>query len=852
MKKIALPILVAVFFATLAFGQTRSPQPNIPQIEVAPKKELKGPERQKAFFNLLNYPNKTQTPEQIERLWQKIDAMPSDVSENAESRSTVADWEYIGDQPGYGSSTNFTGRIVDIEVFDSIFNMRILSASGGLWQLGWNFGEKKCLSNKLNSGNGGAFATHPTNDDIIFLGTGEPRIAAGTGLWKTENGGKSWSKVTLSPAPTTFYKIAFDPSNNNRIWVASNTGLYVSTNGGATFAKKRAGDVTDFAFKSGTPAHLFCSVWGDKFYKSTNSGAIWTAMTTGGVPTTNIGRTEMEICSVDNNIIYALAARNDNNNLLGIYKSIDGGVNWTTCSSPELFSGQGFYDVALAISPGDCNLVLAGGVSLMRSTDGTNFTAVPDGGQHADHHSIAFVAPGSTDVLLGNDGGFMSSGDDGATWTKAFNTLPISQFYNFSNGKSDHKRFIGGTQDNGGIFTKGVNYDWSTTGGDSWGSAVDPFNGNNIFYTGGIFGAPIPTRPIRSTDGGVNFSIIDNGILPAAQWQTQFRTDHVAPVYLYNTHDGYVYESVNNGTNWAVLNAGGTPFPANIQNVMVGQGFPQNIYVSLMAPNNQVWVRDRTTISWINRSAGLPTTGAAGTFVYKISTSPNPAEPDVAYAVMGGKPSGAIKKVYKTINRGATWVNITGNLPNVACTDLVQYPNDQNVLVLATDIGAFRTDDGGQTWVHWWEGLARQITMTELDYIDSININGKFYITASTFGRGLWKREIGHSETFQSGDDRAAKIEPAEAMPAFILGQNMTYLGISDRTAIPYYNDAEADVRISLFNENGNLVKILVDEKSQKGMHQVDLETGGLASGVYFYSMEAANFKATKKMVVVR
>ncbi len=861
MKKqsIFLTILMVASFSVL-FGQKKTgtgPAPKNPssaigqkqtptdptQIQVAPpsgeSKEGSGALRQVEYFNQLMLPSGPRSAEENNELWQGIEAM----SATAENRGPQpADWENMTNYgPAGGGITHFTGRIVDIENGPS-GSIRILSAAGGLYDY-WG----TAISDKLNNNWAGAFATHPADVNTIYLGTGEPQIRAGTGMWKTTNGGKSWSKVNVPNSPTTFYKIAFHPTNHQVIWACSNVGLFFSKNGGATWLRKRTGDVTDFTFQSGNPNNMWCSVWGSGFYKSTNGSTTctWTLMTTGGVPTTDVGRTEIACAASNNNIIYACVTKNSDGSTKGIYKSVDAGANWFLCNwgGGNFHGSQGWYDVALGVDPANANHVITGGVSMVRTTDGFNFSGLNV--LHADQHCVEFHP---SEVWVGNDGGFMRSFDGGATWDIGANWMPVSQFYHMSVGKSDATRLGGGTQDDGLIYTHGVPHNWVSIAGDGSGFAVDPFNADQIYAQNGIYGGILQSRNQRTLDGGVNWTDINAGITAGNEWFPVIRTDRVFQTYQWTERNGKVYRSIDQGNNWVNFSPGGVPFPVDVVDLTVGHGDPPNVYACLWG-NNQLQVLDRITGTWINRSAGLPTTGASGTYVRKVQPSINGAELDVAYAVMGGLPSGAAKKVYKTTDRGATWVNLTGNLPAVSCTDIIVHPTDPNIMVLGTEVGAFRTDDGGNTWYAWWEGMPRSITITEMDYYDDPS-NDNFYVYASTFGRGILRREMGAQSPNKPVAERT-EIKN-EAMPAFRLDQNLTYLENNGLTAIPYYLDKEAHIRISLFNESGQLIKILADKTLDAGMYQEDLRTDDLPSGVYFYTMDAPNFKDSKKMVVVR
>lgn len=247
-------------------------------------------------------------------------------------------------------------------------------------------------------------------------------------------------------------------------------------------------------------------------------------------------------------------------------------------------------------------------------------------------------------------------------------------------------------------------------------------------------------------------------------------------------------------------------------------------------------VYDGVTSTWVNRSAGLP----SNTYIRKVAV--DILNGDVAYALAGGLPSnGAGNKVFMTSNRGQTWVNISGNLPNVAVTDLIAYPGNSNLLYLGSEAGCFKSIDGGQSWATWNNGMPSAPLVNELDYVDSLAINGTFYIGACTYGRGIWIREV-------SGDDPLGIKDPVKNQ--LFLTQNTDNPG-TGLTKIVYANSLRGLVTLSINDITGKQVALPINGLQEKGRHEVIIDRNKLNPGIYFYTLSNGRQSLSKKMVVL-
>lgn len=777
--------------------------------------------------------------EKMDEIWVEINAMPSE----SNLEQAVNSWMNIG--PNFmnvlGGTTRYTGRILDIES-DAQVTLRIASASGGLWET--NNGQNVCISNNLTSLVIGSFDTKPGDVNTIIVGTGETYVKSGTGIFMTSNRGTTWSELTLVPKPQTVFKVRYEPGNVNNVHIAANTGYYKSTDGGVSWTRTFSSVmVPDFEFNPANPNQIYAGVWGDGIYTSTNGGNNWTEITSPGLPSSNIGRSDISIHSANPNIIYIGIAKNDNNGTLGTYKTTNGGTSWTTVTpDPSYLGNQGWYDNIITVSPTDPNLVFAGGIMLWGSTNGgSSWTELETDDIHADQHCALWSSDGSS-ITIGNDGGLTVSTDGGDTWNTSINNFPITQYVNIGVGVSNKNVLYGGSQDNGMSRTTNGGINWTQVqSGDGGGVAIDPFNANTVYVTQGVYGGNWAFRRAKTTNGGLNWTLIDNGVDPSTQWYNKIRTDLVNPYNLYNNASNYVYVSTNNGTAWTKLNP--VAFPDNIGNLNVSkfQTPAPVVYASLSPTGNPPFtgrlLRVYDNGVWSERSEGFPN----NTTVKGVS--PHPVDINKGYAYMAGFIAG--QKVFKTTNRGVNWINISGNLPNVPMGDIVPHPTDDSKLYAGTEFGCYRTTDGGMQWHRWNSGMPDANIISEFVTIDSIAQNGRYYIVAGSYGRSMWIREI-------SGDDPIGITNNGTAVPSnFNLKQNYPN-PFNPATVINFDLPKSGLVTLKIYDINGKEVANLVNSNLAAGSYKVDFNASHLTSGIYFYRISAGSFTDSKKMMLIK
>lgn len=412
-----------------------------------------------------------------------------------------------------------SGRISDIIIHPKNENIWYVTAgSGGVWKTEnsgttWNpiFDSQKSYSI-------GCITMDPQNNNVLWVGTGENvggrHVGYGDGIYKSENGGQTWSKKGLNNSEH-ISKIIIHPNNSDVLWVASqgplwskggDRGVYKTVDGGKTWQRKLGDDkwigATDLLIDSRNPDVLYAATWqrhrtvagymgggpGTAIYKSTDGGENWQKLTK-GLPKSNMGKIGLAMSYQNNDIIYAAIELDRRTG--GVYRSEDQGLSWKKMSDAVAGGTGPHYYQELYTSPHEFDkLFLVDNYMQVSNDGGKTFTRMNESEKHVDNHAIAFKKSDPNYILVGCDGGLYESFDKTENW-KFVDNLPLTQFYKIA--VDDDKPFYniyGGTQDNN---TQGApsrtdnihgirNSDWFIVlGGDGHQPATEPGNPNIVY-----------------------------------------------------------------------------------------------------------------------------------------------------------------------------------------------------------------------------------------------------------------------------------------------------------------------------------------------------------------------------------
>lgn len=767
----------------------------------------------------------------------ELDAIWRDLGKRREVSLQGLGWQPMGPNgiffPDYGAS--YSGRVLDLEFRPDGLGLRVAAASGGLWETDFLGAPPVPLTEDLTSQAAATFATHPADPSTILLGTGEPILRTGTGLWKTTNGGLLWQSKTMAPEPAAFYRVRYAP-DASVVHAVTTSGYYRSTNAGETWTRTLAGVTTDIAFAPAAPNVLFVPVEGSGLWRSIDAGQTWNRLTGPGLPATGNRRGAVAIAASNPSRVY-VAFADSTFALLGVYRSDSGGEAWSNVSPPVNYMGnQGWYDNVITVSPVDPDFVAVGGVQFWYSTQGgSQWTVNTSAHLHVDHHAFTWNATG-TQLWSGNDGGLSFSNDRGASWHSSESYLPITQFYHIGVGGVNAAALGGGSQDNGIVVSNDGGATWLyRRSGDGAGIAFDPTDSSRVWCTASSGAGTWAFLRHRSSDLGATWTDITPGLDPDPWSFPEIRTDGVSPVYIYTNGNAHVYESTDYGNSWTKLNA--SPFPVGlIWDISVTRWVPPRavVYACLSSNVDGQRLRVYDTGSWHERSTGL----TSSFYVEKVAV--HPTSPDTAWALLDGYGVPG-PRIFVTVNRGQTWTNITGDLPDIHVSDLVPHPTNSNVLHIGTEFGCYRTQDGGATWQRWNLGLPRAAIVTELAWIDRRDQGESFYIVAGTYGRGVWYREVSESDPVDVHDGSLTpRAWLTVCRPHPLRGRGVIELGLpaGERGAL------------GLYRVDGRRAAVLWQGVSDGGRMRVTIDGRHFARGVYFCRLEWRGEPLSRKLVI--
>ncbi|HEX9892131.1 MAG TPA: glycosyl hydrolase [Actinomycetota bacterium] len=749
-----LSLTVVGIAGLLVAGSLRSPQAPVARTPAALETEENPAEPDE--WMLLQRSTQDDIPANaFERAVKQMKAV---AAETAETDPEVAEkeWELVG-------PSNIGGRLVDVAVDPTLADtVYAAAATGGVWKstdAGSTFAPiwPSDLTQSM-----GALAI--SSNGTLFAGTGEANngggsiVYGGTGIYRSKDRGVTWEHVGL-PDSGAIGRIAVDPTNPNRIFVASrgdlfrpggDRGLYRSLDGGDTWTKVLAGanEITgavDVAIDPVNPQNVYAAMWetirmpelrvyggmGSGLYRSQDGGATWTRLEN-GLPAASqaIGRIGVAVAPSTPNRLYAIVIETDGD-FLGFYISLDFGSTWTvipTATSTSMSQSTfGWWFGRVWVDPVNPNHVWVAGVSLVSSLNaGLVWASAP--GVHADQHAMAWDPKVTGRVYLGNDGGFYRSDTNGlGTWTKA-TYEPYTQFYSVDVSQQDPSRYTGGTQDNGCLRS----FDGAAMNSFGCGDGLQTlinYNNHTIYYGCSQYGS-------CNKQGGGSFGSTTSN---RRGWFTPVEFDPNDPNIMYYAGNR-LNRTTQGGGTWTAISpdlTGGPPpdlrYPnyGTIQTIAPAKTDGNRIYVG--TDDGRIWSTPDLGQTWIR--AEDPTLPER--WVTRIAV--DPADEDLAYATFSGFRSGSdTAHVFRTRDGAATWEDISGNLPNAPVNDVVILGG---ALVVATDVGVYvsrdaEEDEEGRHWLKVGDDPPLA-PITDMRVHAATNT-----LYAASFGRGIYRVEL--------------------------------------------------------------------------------------------------------------
>ena len=645
----------------------------------------------------------------------------------------------------------------------------------------------------------------PVNTNTMYFATGEKTAnvdaSRGGGIWKSTDHGSSWS---LLPSTIQFWnasKIICDVFGN--VYVATmgnNYGIQRSKDGGINWTNitpinlNRA--VTDMKLSKTGRLHIVCGYENGRFdfnpsgYRFTDfpesvTPASWMA------PVSMFPNVQYNVeLAVSGNTLYALPA-DSRNQTPHIYKSTDGGLNWLpTVTSPPangalngISSGQGWYDLAIAVDPANPDNVIAGGLNCFRSNDGgvtwvnaSIWVGTSGYYVHADQHAAVW---NGTQVLIATDGGIFYSDDGGHSFFDRNEGLRIKQFYSCAIHPVSNNYFLAGAQDNGvhQFTSPGIGQTIEVTGGDGGFVHIDQ---NEPQYQ---FGSYVFNNYRRSYDGGYTWQYINysnTGI-----FINPFDYDDINNKLYASNSKGHLlrWEDPQTGNNFTDITLKSTT-GSMISAVKVSAYAPNTIFIGTNA-GKVIKINNANDIAPVEND--ISGNIKSGLYISNIEIGTTDNNLIIATSNYGSS------HVWNSTD-GINWTDISGNLPNIPVRWARFYPYDDTKAIIATELGVWKTSLINGSATIWINDIGFPLVRTDmLQYRSSDGT-----LAAATHGRGLWTTIIPKTNSYLRFNSNYMEQPEATA----------------SKTGCRSYKDYKVDMNIDLPPSGTAVININVDASS--------------------------------------
>lgn len=740
--------------------------------------------------------------------WKSYQNLISSTNKSDKSED-ISNWTPLGlisweNGPSGYNPGNGRVNCVAVSPHDSLI-IFIGSASGGAWKSidggqSWN-----TTTDNLPHLGVSAIVFHPDSNNIVFMGTGD-RDAGDTkssGIYKSLDGGNTWLPSGLNTISwNSVNKIIFNPINKNSLLAATNNGVFKSYDGGNSWSIKYSlSSVKDVLFHPTDTNIIYGS--GSSFIRSSDGGEsfIKNSQLVG-----NISRLEIAVTNSAPNYVYVVGA-NNSSSFRAVWRSTDSGVNFDTrATTPNLLgyetdgsdnSGQGWFDLAIAVSPTNPNEVYVGGVNIWKSTDGGQtwqinahwYYVEQPNYVHADIHYLGFFG---NRLYCGSDGGVFYSDNKGNNWIDISEGLGITQFYRFASSAVDANFIVGGTQDNGS--NRLQNGIWTHVFGADGMQPMTHRTNKNIFYTSYQFGGLMKT-----TDNGVTMNYVTPAGVGYGDWVTPFAMHPTDSEVIYAAYNK-VYQSFDGGNFWDPI----SPFLGgnnNFHHLKVSSVNPSYIFV---VRNNTIYYTKNEGANWSSKTLAFNGTITGITLSYN--------NPELLWVCASSSTS---DKVFRLNGLTNPFEDISANLTQVGLRSIVHQKNSHDALFVGTENGVFYKDTTMTNWIPFVNGLPN-VRVEDLEINYQVN-----RLRAGTYGRGIWETVIpitANINEISSNFETIVYPNPSNGI-FFIENQN----------GKPLEN-------IYIFDVNGKILQSF-NTKSYK----IEINFCNFVSGIYFVKIKNSN-----------
>lgn len=687
-----------------------------------------------------------------------------------------------------------------------------VTASGGIFKTSNEGNTWSGITDNLPLTACASLLINPLNPNVMYLGTGDANYDAnGLGVYKSTNGGKTWVVSNSGMGNVLVSEMVFMPGDTQTIIAACRDGIYKTINSGSTWVKKTTINASyrDISYRPQSTNIIYAAT-NSNFYRSYNNGETWiqsslnTSITCAGI--------KLAVCPTDTSKIYCVAWKTGASPFGGIYVSTNNGTSFVKqvdtpnvlgySSNGTTLDGQGAYNLAIIVDPTNANTIYIGAINLWKSTNGgVNFNLLSHWayGVHADKHHYLFSPFNNNKLFISHDGGIDRTTNGGITWTTLEDGLSASEFYKMGASRLHNDHIIGGLQDNGKDVA--VNKAFATVTGGDWtgdfefdnfdSSIVYEHGGNkrniishvasNINGHGGIY-LPHPN------DSNVMFEL-DSSLL---------RTNNLRA----NPSSGVAWSQIFitggiNRTGTKCL-AYSKPSRGTLYLFFSPQLFYKSENVNVISPvftqittfpfNSNEVIKQIETVDYDSNS------------VYVVTNQ---------------------TRVFKSTNKGLTWIQITKNLTS---SNFIKFELDQSrtdsSMYISTAFGVYFCNSSMVNWIPFLTGLPSVARISDMEIMSNGTNKSRLFI--STYGRGIWQTNLYDPIAQAPISDFTIQATSVQPCPnTFILTNHSTNVPTS--------------IKWSVFPAVGYQFINGTDSFSSKAEIRFDL------NGVYYVSLTATN-----------
>lgn len=667
-----------------------------------------------------------------DHLW-KEDAQFRKANKSSHLAKNNANWTQLGPSNLTSSSSSpGIGRVSCVA--EDPNNSNIIYAGtpgGGLWKSLDGGASWTPMTDHLPTLGVSGVVVDPVDTDIIYIATGDGdgEDTYSVGVLKSYDGGVNWEVTGLSWAVQHMrvsYRLLMSPIDNNVLLVATDEGIWKTENAGETWGQVQTGEIEDMEYHPTDPSIVYAN--GNTFYRSTNGGNSFQATSTGLPANSDVSRYSTAVTLDQPDWVYLLAGSADDQGYLGLWRSTDAGETFELrSSSPNIMGwstsgsdsgGQAWYDIALEADPDNASRVFVGGVNLWKSESGGSNWSL----------RAHWVYPSTTGTYVHADihalsyvGSNLYCMSDGGIFKS---TNDGNSFSDITSGIANTQFYrIGPSATDAGLILAGAQDNGTIAlDGGSWGQIYGGDGMNCLVHPTNSNRFWVSTQygnVYRTNNGGSSFTNWVQGIPESGSWVTPYMLDPNDANTLYAGFE-HLWKRTGSGSWQAVSEGGG-----NITQFNIAPSNSDVIYI----------VRGNTSLSmttdggnnWSNVDVGP---GGAT----KTSIAFNPDDEDEVYITISGFTNG--QKVFKTTDGGQNWENFSLNLPNFPANTIVYETGTDGGVYVGMDVGVYYKSDDLANWIPYDDGLPRcVISELEIHY-------GTGKIRAATYGRGVWEGDL--------------------------------------------------------------------------------------------------------------